>query len=75
MFLGTGRFLFRYCQDFSRYCTDFSRYCPACSAENVGYMAKSGPNGLIFGAIGTEFQGEANSGVVLASQYDFDAYL
>ena len=43
--------------------------------KNLGYMAKSGPNGLIFGAIGTEFQGEANSGVILASQYDFHAYL
>ena len=43
--------------------------------QNVGHMAKSDPIGLIVGAIGTEFQGEGNSGIIFAPQYDFHAYL
>ena len=43
--------------------------------QNVVYVAKSGPIGLISSAIGKEFQGEANSGIRLAPQCDFHANL
>ena len=39
--------------------------------QNVGYVAKSGPVGLIFGAMGTEFQGEADYYIKLAPECDF----
>ena len=42
--------------------------------QNVGYVLKFGPIELIFGAIGTEFRGEADSGTRLAPQCDFHAY-
>ena len=39
--------------------------------QNVGYVAKSGAVGPIFGAMGTEFQGEADSGIRFAPKCDF----
>ena len=42
---------------------------------NVGYVAKSGPTGLNFGAMDTEFKGEADSGIRFAPKCDFHAYL
>ena len=41
------------------------------STPRIGYVAKSGPIKLIFGAMNTEFQGEADYYVKLAPERDF----